>query len=79
MEAFWSYNCGSMMRGQRIELIKMMAFSVDIRSLGSPSLFHAAICASSQTKFSGSMPSVCGISGCRKNMRHFEIYFEFRG
>lgn len=57
------YNCGSIISGHRIEFIKMIAFSVDMRSLGKPSLFHAAICASSQIKSKGSMPSVCGISG----------------
>jgi hypothetical protein len=35
--------CGSIMSGQRSELERMVAFSVDILSLGSPSLFHTAI------------------------------------
>jgi hypothetical protein len=35
--------CGSIMSGQRSELDRMVAFSVDILSLGRPSLFQTAI------------------------------------
>jgi hypothetical protein len=38
-----SLTCGSIMSGQRSELERMVAFSVDILSLGSPSLFQTAI------------------------------------
>jgi len=34
--------CGSIINGQRSEFDNIVAFSVDIRSLGSPSLFQIA-------------------------------------
>lgn len=52
------------MSGQRSELERMVAFSVDIRSDGRPSLFQMAICASSVSRVRGSRPSVMGIGGC---------------
>lgn len=55
--------CGSIMSGQRSELERIVAFSVDILSLGSPSLFHTAIWASSVSRDSGSSPSVMGTGG----------------
>lgn len=55
------------MSGQREEYVRMAAFSDDIRSDGSPSLFQEAITASSTIKLSGSTPSVKGIAGCRRD------------
>lgn len=55
--------CGSTINGHRAELLKIDAFSDDIRSFGRPSLFHVAICVSSVSKESGSRLSVFGISG----------------
>ena len=53
--------CGSIMSGQRSELDRMVAFSVDILSLGRPSLFQTAIWVSSVSRDRGSSPSVIGI------------------
>jgi len=55
--------CGSIMSGQRSELDRMVAFSVDILSLGRPSLFQIAIWASSVSRDRGSSPSVIGTGG----------------
>ena len=55
----WSW--GSIMSGQRWQLERMVAFSVDMRSLGSPSLFQPAMEASSVSRVSGSSPSVMGM------------------
>jgi len=52
------------MRGHRSEFVRIVAFSVDILSLGKPSLFHVAICASSVKRDKQSKPSVSGIEGC---------------
>lgn len=54
---------GSTINGHLTELVKIVAFSDDILSFGRPSLFQAAICASSVSKASGSKLSVIGISG----------------
>lgn len=65
----WIYHtltCGSIMRGQRSELERIVAFSVDIRSEGSPSLFHMAIWASSVSRVRASSPSVMGTGGYNK-------------
>lgn len=62
------YNCGSIINGHRVAFVRMIAFSVDILSLGRPSLCQVAIVASSQIKFNESVPSVCGISGYQINV-----------
>lgn len=51
----------STMSGQRSVLHRMVAFSVDMRSLGSPWLFHVATSASSVSRLKGSRPSVMGM------------------
>lgn len=51
------------MRGHLSELDSIVAFSVDIRSLGRPSLCHLAICVSSVNKDKGSNSSVIGTGG----------------
>uniref|UniRef100_A0A1I8JGD9 CCHC-type domain-containing protein n=1 Tax=Macrostomum lignano TaxID=282301 RepID=A0A1I8JGD9_9PLAT len=51
---------GSIISGQRSALVRIVAFSIDMRSLGRPSLFHVAICASSTSMEIGSMFSVVG-------------------
>ena len=55
----------STMRGQRSVLHRMVAFSVDMRSLGSPWLFQVATSASSVSRVKGSRPFVIGIGTCR--------------
>lgn len=52
---------GSTMRGQRSQLVRMVAFSVDIRSAGSPSFCQAATSASSVSMVRGSRDGVTGI------------------
>lgn len=37
------FTCGSIINGHRSELVNIVAFSVDILSLGRPSLFQIAI------------------------------------
>lgn len=54
----------STMRGHRSVLHRMVAFSVDMRSLGSPWLFHVATSASSVSRLRGSRPSVMGMGTC---------------
>lgn len=58
-----AYNCGSIISGHLAELVKIVAFSADILSLGNPSLFHTAIWASSVNKLRVSNPVLLGISG----------------
>lgn len=55
----------STMRGQRSVLHRMVAFSVDIRSLGSPWLFQEATSASSVSRVKGSRPFVIGTGTCQ--------------
>lgn len=52
---------GSIIRGQRSQCVRIAAFSVDILSLGSPSLFQVAIVASSVNMAIKSRPSVIGM------------------
>ena len=54
-------SCGSIIKGQRSAFNKMVAFSVDILSLGRFSLFHLAIRALSVSKEITSKPSVIGM------------------
>lgn len=61
---FSTYSCGSIINGHRVEYWRMVAFSVDILSMGRPSLFQAAIWASSEKRAKVSTPSVCGMWGC---------------
>lgn len=49
------------MRGQRWQWVRIAAFSVDILSLGSPSLFQVAIVASSVNMAITSRPLVIGM------------------
>lgn len=58
-----THSWGSIISGQRVECCSIVAFSVDMPSMGSPSLFQVAICASSDSSASGSTPCVCGIWG----------------
>lgn len=58
----------STMRGQRSVLHRMVAFSVDMRSLGSPWLFQVATSASSVSRLKGSRPSVMGMGTCSGRM-----------
>ena len=51
------------MRGQRSAFVRIMAFSVDMRSLGRFSLFHRAMVAASVSRVSTSKPSVMGMGG----------------
>ena len=61
------HTCGSMIiSGQRSELVRMMAFFVDILSDGRPSLFHTAMVASSVRSLMGSKLWVIGMIGCGK-------------
>lgn len=55
--------CGSIINDHRSEFERIVAFSVDILSLGKPSLFHFAIWVSSVSNESGSKPSVIAIGG----------------
>mmetsp|Transcript_31209 Transcript_31209/g.79125 ORF Transcript_31209/g.79125 Transcript_31209/m.79125 type:complete len:278 (+) Transcript_31209:3191-4024(+) len=48
------WSCGSIMRGHLSAYVVMAPFSIETRSLGRPSLFHAAICAVSVRMRSGS-------------------------
>lgn len=59
---------GSMIRGQRAQCVRIVAFSVDILSLGSPSLFQAAIVASSVNMAIKSRPSVIGIETLKSEL-----------
>lgn len=52
---------GSISRGQRSQCVRIAAFSVDILSLGSPSLFQVATVASSVNMEIKSRPSVSGM------------------
>lgn len=52
---------GSTMRGQRWQEVRMVAFSVDILSAGSPSFCHAATPASSVSMVRGSRSGVTGM------------------
>ncbi|OCT74078.1 hypothetical protein XELAEV_18033042mg [Xenopus laevis] len=54
--------CGSIIRGHRLALIKIVAFSVDILSLDRPSLFHPATVTSSVSMAIGFKPSDIGIT-----------------
>lgn len=54
-------SCGSTMSGQRWQEVRMVAFSVDILSAGSPSFCHAATSASSVSMARGSRSGVEGI------------------
>jgi hypothetical protein len=65
--------CGSIMSGQRSELERMVAFSVDILSLGNPSLFQTAIWASSVSSDSGSRPSVMGTGGWNNRLSSISL------
>lgn len=58
----WSW--ASTMSGQRSVLHRMVAFSVDMRSLGRPWLFQVATSASSVSRLKGSRPLVMGMGTC---------------
>lgn len=59
----WSW--ASTMRGHRWVLQRMVAFSVDVRSLGSPWLLQAATSAASVRRLRGSSPGVMGMGTCQ--------------
>ena len=56
-------SCGSIISGHLSALVSMVAFSIDMRSLGRFSLFHNATVAASVNNASTSNPSVLGIDG----------------
>mmetsp|Transcript_66859 Transcript_66859/g.164843 ORF Transcript_66859/g.164843 Transcript_66859/m.164843 type:complete len:286 (-) Transcript_66859:3010-3867(-) len=64
-------SCGSMSSGQRLQLAMMAPFCTDTLSVGSPSSFHTATCASSHRMLSGLMPSVIGILRSVMSMIHW--------
>ena len=53
-------SCGSIISGQRAQLVTMAPFSVETRSAGSCSVFQPAICASVVRTLSGSVESDMG-------------------
>ena len=57
-------SCGSIINGHRSALVKMVAFSIDMRSLGRFSLFHRAIVAPSVSRERTSKPCVIGMGTC---------------
>ena len=57
-------SCGSIISGHRSALVKMVAFSIDMRSLGRFSLFHRAIVAPSVSRKRTSKPWVIGMGTC---------------
>lgn len=74
--------CGSMISGQRSLVVKMAAFSFDIRSFGKPWLCQAATVASSVSMMTGSRPSVRGTETWNQNRTDLtgveaavEVYF----
>lgn len=54
--------------GHRWVLQRMAAFSVEVRSLGSPWLFQAATSAESVRRLRGSRPGVMGMGTCREGL-----------
>lgn len=70
------FTCGSIIRGHLSELDNIVAFSVDIKSLGNPSFCHFAIIVSSVRSESGSKFSVNGTLGY-KSKRLFAVKTEF--
>lgn len=63
---------GSTMRGQRWQEVRMVAFSVDILSAGSPSFCHAAMSASSVSMVRGSRSGVTGMGTLRVTAVKYE-------
>lgn len=57
---------GSTMRGQRWQEVRMVAFSLDILSAGSPSFCQAAMSASSASMVRGSRSGVTGMGTLQK-------------
>ena len=55
---------GSIIRGHLSALVRIVAFSMDMRSLGRFSLFHRATVAASVRRESTSSSSVMGMAGC---------------
>lgn len=55
-------------RGQRWVLQRMAAFSVEVRSLGSPWLFQAATSAESVRRLRGSRSGVMGMGTCTEGL-----------
>lgn len=64
-------NQPEVVRRHSLQLVRMVAFCVDILSPGRPSLFHWATVASSVSMEAGSKPSVIGIGIWR---REKELY-----
>ena len=64
------------MSGQRSALVKIVAFSMDIRSDGKSSLFQRAIVAPSVSSARQSRPSVMGICGCMHEIWNGRVFRE---
>jgi len=71
-------SCGSIIRGHRSQLHKMVAFSVDILSLGNPSLFQEAIWASSVNMVRQSISGVDGIGVYKASRTNDNVFTNFR-
>ena len=71
---------GSIIRGHLSALVRIVAFSMDMRSLGKFSLFHRAIVAASVSRDSTSSFSVMvmggwGVHGCGQNRMYVALGF----
>ena len=71
------WSCGSIMSGQRSQLVKIVAFSILIRSPGKPSLFQPAISASSIKRVKTSKSGVIGM-GVFKSKFYFKNWQKLR-
>ena len=67
------WSCGSIMSGQRSHEVRMVAFSILIRSPGKPSLFHCAISASSMRSDKTSRFGVIGIGVLKNETNQLKI------
>lgn len=65
------------MRGQRWQEVRMVAFSVDILSAGSPSFCQAAMSASSVSMVRGSKSGVTGMETLQMINDMYEVWFIF--
>ena len=61
------------MRGQRWQEVRIVAFSVDILSAGSPSFCHAAMSASSVSMVKGSRSGVTGMGTLQVILVKFNV------
>lgn len=67
------YNCGSMIRGQRLQEVKIAAFSSETSSVGRLWLFQSAMIASSASNLMGLISSCIGIFSSLARATHFYI------